>query len=49
MQTAVEDGLVHTDVAILDYKVALFLENAHVQQRDKQSGVSDPDVSFLEV
>lgn len=28
MQGPVEDGLVHVDIALPDYKLALFLENA---------------------
>jgi len=32
LQGPVEDGLVHVDIALPDYKLALFLENAHKQQ-----------------
>lgn len=48
VQAAVEDGLVHVDVALPDYKIALFLENAHEQQRDGHTGLADPDVTALE-
>ncbi len=32
LQGPVEDGLVHVDIALPDYKLALFLEDAHKQQ-----------------
>ena len=32
LQGPVEDGLVHVDIALPDYKLALFLENAHEPQ-----------------
>ena len=37
---AVEDGLVHVDIALPDYKLALFLENAHKQQGKQSAGSS---------
>ena len=44
LQGPVEDGLVHVDIALPDYKLALFLENAHKQQgkeANSSSGQAD--------
>lgn len=40
MQGPVEDGLVHVDIALPDYKLALFLENAHEQPGQEPSSSS---------
>lgn len=40
IQGAVEDGLVHVDIALPDYKLALFLENAHKLQGKQSAGSS---------
>lgn len=41
MQGPVEDGLVHVDIALPDYKLALFLEDAHKQQRKQPESSAD--------
>jgi hypothetical protein len=56
LQTGVEDGLVHVDVALPDYKIALFLEGAAqgspgLQGKDSSGGQRltflDPEGSTL--
>lgn len=43
MQAPVEDGLVHVDIALPDYKLAFFLENAH----QAAAGQGHPDTNAL--
>lgn len=48
LQGPVEDGLVHVDIALPDYKLALFLENAHHRQGETaDSNHSQSDGSSL--
>ncbi len=49
MQVAVEDGLVGVDVALPDYKLALFLDGSHQSVSAAQSHLTtlDPDGSML--
>ena len=43
VQGPVEDGLVHVDIALPDYKLAFFLENAHQVPGDQRQ----PDSTSL--
>ena len=49
VQVAVEDGLVGVDVALPDYKLALFLDGSHQSVSAAQSQLTtlDPDGSML--
>ena len=49
LQVAVEDGLVAVDVALPDYKLALFLDGSHQSASVAQSQLTtlDPDGSML--
>lgn len=47
VQGPVEDGLVHVDIALPDYKLALFLENAHKQQGKEASSSGHSDGTTL--
>ena len=49
MQVAVEDGLVGVDVALPDYKLALFLDGSYQSTSSARSQLTtlDPDGSTL--
>ncbi|DBA93452.1 TPA: hypothetical protein ACH3X2_003239 [Trebouxia sp. C0005] len=47
VQGPVEDGLVHVDIALPDYKLALFLENAHKQQGKEANSSGQADGTTL--
>ena len=47
LQGPVEDGLVHVDIALPDYKLALFLENAHKHQGKEASSSGHSDGTTL--